>query len=100
MSPVTPSSRPIAAYDHPAARNLPPKPVGDNPPTHWAPVHRPPLHVRVRIEWDTGEEWHDAIASAYDPRDGAVYLYLSDKRARVHYLWMSSSDVTPIGPVE
>lgn len=82
------------------ARHLPNPPYGDNPPTHWAPVHRPPLRVRVRIEWDTGEEWHEAIASAWDPRDGAVYIYLEDARTRVKGLWMHTSDVRPIGLVE
>jgi hypothetical protein len=88
---------------HDRAHRPPPRlepPYGDNPPTHWAPVHRPPLRVRVRIEWDTGEEWHEAIASAYDPRDGAVYIYLEDARTRVKGLWMHTSDVVPLGLVE
>lgn len=81
------------------ARELPPKPVGDNPPTHWAPVWRPRLPVKVRLDWeDDGEEWMPTMADAYDPRDGAVYVYIHDSRSWTTAIWVHASDIQVLGP--
>lgn len=82
-------------------RPLPPRQVGDNPPTHWAPERRPPLRVRVRLAWQTdGEEYVETIASAYDVRDGGVCVAISDSRHSGSAVWLPARDVQALGPAD
>lgn len=57
-------------------------------------ANRPPLLVRARIEWATGEEWKEVHATRYDARTGAVFVQpLHDPRCQTWGAWLRREDI-------
>lgn len=55
--------------------------------------NRPPVAVRIRIEWDDdGEEWVDATATRQG-FDGAIYAEIRDRRCSTLGAWFQPEDV-------
>lgn len=55
--------------------------------------NRPPVPVRVRIEWaDDGEEWVDGTATRKG-FDDAIYVEIRDRRCSTLGAWLRPEDV-------
>lgn len=49
---------------------------------------RPPIPCTATIEWATGTETIETVATRYDPRDRSVYVLLNDARCRFTGAWI------------
>lgn len=55
--------------------------------------NRPPVAVRVRLEWEhDGEEWVDATATRKG-FDGSIYVEIPDRRCSTLGAWLQPGDV-------
>lgn len=56
-------------------------------------LDRQPLPCTARIEWATGAETMETVATRYDPRDNAVFVLIPDPRCQFTGAWLSRAAV-------
>jgi hypothetical protein len=67
--------------------------IGNAQPARGSYRDRPPVSVRVRIDWEAdGVEWIDGTATRLG-FDGAIFVELHDRRCSIVGAWLRPEDV-------